>query len=1188
MHFKRIEMQGFKSFADPVTIELNDGITCIVGPNGSGKSNISDALRWVVGEQSPRSLRGGKMDDVIFAGTATRKPKSMAEVSLVIDNTSGFLPLEYSEVQVTRRMYRSGESEYLINGNQCRLRDIKELFMDTGIGVDGYSIIGQGKIQDIVSTKPENRREIFEEAAGVVLYKTRKQDAERKLRSAEENIDRVRDILGEIEGRIGGLKEESEKATEYLELKGRYRKVGVNLLLYSLDSLARSIASSKEELEALSLEVQSKEGRKAALEQEEEELRRGDEAGSEEEQQTNEELLHRMEEIHALTNRGQVNVEKIAALEKDLDRIEQVLRDTKEKLSREREHFEQLEMQEKQEHAEAEAELRRLTEKEAELNRAKTKQEAVRGKIEECKENILSLNNGTIAKRAEITTLKNYLEQLKERREQLSGKAGGRDAEEEEQRKKLLEAEEKLRLKEDEGRALTDKRNELIAELEELHRQRIRLREETEQLHTEYHRTQARKATIEEMESNYEGYNNAVRQLMQSHQKGIIGTVSQLITVPNGYETAVETALGASLQNLVCEDDEAAKEGVRMLKRTRAGRATFLPLASLRGKSLYPDARTAEAEGFLGLASEIVEAEDRYQVVLDYLLGRVLFADTMNHAVRLSKIAHQGYRIVTLDGEVINASGAITGGQYRNKSANLLARRHEVEDLTEKLASEEQRLQELRKAAEDIEQKEQELRRQLTEREEELSSLAIACGVLRTEKEHLEESAKASGSRAEELSKEMDILIEDIELAEKRIRDYEERIRAAEEQACETEAAAEALMAEEERYGLQAEELAEELTSIRLRTKELETKSFALNEMIERVRDTMQDYESTMEDAEAEKAEAEKEKELLGASDEAAAEKREKLETSKHELELRLERLRREREERRKRREALNAELKSLNEALSAESDRKYKLEVKRAKDETLSETQKDKLWDEFEMSYAEALEHRDPDFSVTAGNRESKAVKLRIAELGDVNIGSIEEYKQVSKRYEFMKDQEEDLERAMTELNDIISNMDRTIRTRFKENFDAVALNFEEIFKELFGGGHAELTLENEDDPLTSGIDIVAQPPGKRLKNINLMSGGEKTLTAIALMFAVLKAKPTPFCILDEVEAALDEANIERFSSYLRHFNEVQFALITHHKETMEHADVLYGVTMPEQGISRVLSLRLEDHFDPSEYTND
>ena len=1174
-------MQGFKSFADPVNIELNDGVTCIIGPNGSGKSNISDALRWVLGEQSSRQLRGAKMQDVIFAGTTTRKPKGMAEVTLVIDNTAGILPLEYSEIAVTRRMYRSGESEYLINGNQCRLRDIRELFMDTGIGVEGYSIIGQGKIADIVSTKPENRRQIFEEAAGVVLYKSRKTEAENKLKAANLDLDRVRDIINEIEGRIDGLKEDSEKATEYLELRSRYKTLGINIILHNLEKLESDVKSGKEELETYKKTIEETASRLDEMDTELEDARLEEAELSEQNADANSKLLAAVDELGIITSGGKLNHERLLNIEKELERISEDLETSKEKLEQEKEELARLEEAEKFANSEMEQIRAELDKAVIEYNEHTLKNNEISREIEKLKDEMITLTNQNETTNTEINTLESYKNTLNERRESLTDEFEGRGSAESDNKLRLSD----LRAQFEEKEASLEKNK---ARLEEVSNNILsaitnvdKLSAEIDDISHKRSQAEARRNTIAEMEANYEGYNNTVRMLMQRSQSGIIGTVSDIIEVPSEYVTAVETALGGALQHIVCEDDDAATKAISWLKSSKSGRATFLPVKSVRADRLGLDGSVKSAKGFIGIASEMVSCDKKYDEIIDYLLCRVIIADNMDDAISISKKNIGGFRIVTLEGEVINAFGAITGGRFANKTANLLDRKQEIGTLNSRIEEFEKKTAELEKEKSSEETLRDKLRAERDELRTIIGTSEIEYNVLKSDIEHAESMVKADEGAAERYKAEMDTIASDIERADKMIAEYRSKIDAAESEYKTSEARAEKLMAETDEITPLIEEDNERIVALKVKIGENESKMLSGNEIIERVRDTVADLESSIEENLEAEQELTKSKEMLTSTGAESGDKENELKKEKERLEKLIAELGEKLEDNKSRSDKLMAEQKEKRSRLEEIRDESYRLEVKTTRNETLSETQKEKLWDEFEVSFAEAMDMRDENFAITAGNRESREIRLRLAELGDVNVGSIEEYKAVSKRYEFMTAQEKDITKAMDELDEIIKNMDKTIKTRFKENFDKVVVNFEESFRELFGGGYAEIRLEDETKPLESGIEITAQPPGKKLKNINLLSGGEKTLTAIALMFAVLKAKPTPFVILDEVEAALDEVNIERFSDYLRNFKNIQFALITHQKATMEHADVLYGVTMPEQGISRMLSLKLGDEFD-------
>lgn len=977
MYFKRIELNGFKSFADPVVIEFTHGITCVVGPNGSGKSNISDAIRWVLGEQSPKMLRGGKMDELIFAGTQNRKPKGMAEVTLVIDNSDHSLPIEFDEVAITRRMYRSGESEYLINKAPCRLRDIRELIMDTGIGVEGYSIIGQGKISDIIDNKMDSRREIFEEAAGIVKYRSKKTEAERKLESTNTNLSRVNDIIHEIESRIGTLKTDSEKAAEFLDIREKYRQVEINVILKNIRTAAEKSDAVNVELSEIDKGMNDLKIERETID---EELRQKREESNNAELKLDElraELLVKNDEMHFISSRSQLNEERLTALARDRERLEKELQAIEEKLERENE------------------------------NASKAQSDGV----------------------------------------------------------SVMEEMEK-------AKALAEEKHAAVLSLEEKLAQ-------SEETRTKYNRMVARAHLLEELEKSYEGYNGSVRFMMNKKLPGIIGTLGDLLTVPKGCEVAIETVLGNKLQNIVCDNDATAKEAIEILRSNQAGRLTFLPVSNLRPQSPADIDDIKNCKGFMGLASEMVSVKGDYTSVVDYVLNRVIICDDLDNAIAMTKSYPGPYKAVTLEGEIINAAGAITGGSLKNNVGNILSRKAELEQLTKDIAVSEKEVAALDSLREEL----------AKARDEETNARLAESSAL----------ARAQGSR-----------------------DIEERV----------------------------------LQSL----KELEEDKNAALKGLDSVE--IQKGEIAAFKATAEAAMADKEAEKKAVEDAIAA----ALENKKTELD----------------------EITALeNKRVDTESKiydlqaKHHDADIRMARFETQTESLKEKLWDEFELSFAQAEELEDPNFAYSTALKQSREYRERLRQLGDVNVGAIEEYKQVSERYEFLTKQRDDIETAVNELKAVIADMDNTIKVKFKESFDAVSDNFESVFTQLFSGGHARLSMEDPDNPLETSIEIEAQPPGKKLQNMKLLSGGEKTLTAIALMFAVLKAKPTPFCILDEVEAALDEANIDRFAEYLSEFENTQFTLITHQKATMEYADALYGITMPERGITQVLSLRLGEDFE-------
>jgi len=1178
MYFKRLEMHGFKSFAEPVVIDFNEGITCIVGPNGSGKSNISDAIRWVLGEQSPKALRGGKMDEVIFAGTEDRKSRGMAEVTLVIDNTEGVLDIAYNEVAITRRMFRTGESEYLINNNQCRLKDIRELIMDTGIGVDGYSIIGQGKIADIVSSKPENRREIFEESAGIVMYKNRKAEAERKLESTQGNLDRVEDILAEIEGRIGGLKEESEKAAEYLKLKERYTDLEINISLYTIDNIEAKNKEIKSDLAGMEDKLRELRDRKASVDAEIAEARERSENLDKLGNEARENQLKLIEEINTLRNKSQVDEERLRNIENDDKRLADEITEIEGKISKEKNNETELIRNEREISASSRDADENLQKKVISYNELSANAAALASKIEAGKDAVYRFNSTASSKESEARSIQSLKDTLLKRKTQLSEEAGKIAAENVDAGSRLHVAE----LKEKEVRR---KLVEISDYLANSAKDRVEMEESLKRLNLTIEdnkikgsQLDSRMHTIEEMESNYEGYNYAVKYIMRSSLVGIRGVVAEMMHVPEGMEIAIETALGASMQNIVVDTDDDAKRAVNALKDSNSGRLTFLPVASVRGGRADVDSRIIGDPGYKGLGCDCIRFEDKYRNIFHYLLGRVAVVEDMDTAVRLSKLTTQGLRFVTLDGEVINSSGAITGGRYKNKTANLLERKAEITKLGRELDEIRKTVlssvQEAKRLAQNIE----ELKSAQASKEADQHAEEITLAEITTAITSIEAELKGIGTDSSKSEREMESIEKELVDADGMI---SELLSTAEKAKIDAEEAGRSIendMISYENAKKLAESASEEITSTRVAAGEWAARKESIENLLKRVRSAISDYEFQMETKQNQQRDlaAEKNRIVFGSGSETS--NIENLMIDKSKIDEYIKGVQEERAGVGTRLNTITREKDSVDTDLNSYAEQKYQLEIKSAKNDTQLDTLKDRLWNDFEISYAQAMDYRRGDFVLTPSVKESREIRNRMKELGDVNVGSIKEYESVSERYKFLNDQKADITTAMEELNSIITEMDGTIRKQFKENFDQVVLNFEEIFKDLFSGGTAELRLEDEENPLESGIIINAQPPGKKLRNINLLSGGEKTMTAIALMFAVLKTKPTPFCIMDEVEAALDDNNIDMFAEYLRKFDGIQFALITHQKETMEHADVLYGVTMPERGVSKVLSLKLGD----------
>ena len=1183
MYFKRIELHGFKSFAEPTVIEFDRGITCVVGPNGSGKSNICDAIRWVLGAQSARALRGDKMEDVIFAGTSSRKSRGMAEVTLVIDNEDGALPIDYNEVAITRRMYRSGESEYLINNNRCRMKDIRELIMDTGIGVEGYSIIGQGKISDIISNNTESIREILEETAGIVMYRNRKAEAERKMKSATDNLDRVNDIVGELESRIGGLKEDSEKAQEYLKLRDRHRELEINITLRNIEGIQEKSVEIERDLKDLGDKIGEAQQKKAELDAAltESSRARGDLDTRMDEKRAEEMSL--TETINTLVNRQQVDNERLRTLGENIERLKEEISELAGHIEVEEGNAAEMADQLKEAQKKADALNKDLEDAIAVYTDKNGAAAAMTAAMDEKKDRVFALQNAISAKNAEIGSIESLKETLERRRGQVldDEESAGKDAE-------GMRAD-KARL-EEERDALAETIREAEAKAEDIRSRRAEAEKEQKELNSSIAalrlsagEKEARRKALEEMDSSYEGFSGAVRFLMKEDRKGLAGVVADLISVPSGLETAVETALGGALQNVVTEDDDAAKGAVRRLKEAKAGRLTFLPITSIKARDRLYDAKAEKADGFVEYGVDAVSFDERYRTIVEYLLGNVIIMKDMDTAVALSKDMDKNAKLVTLEGEVITGTGAITGGRGKHKTGNILERKGEIARLAEEIAEDEKRRREDEEKLTAAERAIASLSEEQTLAETALAAAKMDHYARETELSVLAGSLGDMDEGSLKRQSELADIDRQRENSDKIIAERRQEIGDAEAEKAKLEAELEEDAAEYERVRDSVRAESDAITNARIAAQAAESEQEKIRALADRVEDTLEQFRGQKTAREDLLAEQEEEIRSLTSRHEEGDDPVAEAMAKKTEVTDALAGLREERTELLATIEADTAARETLEGELSSLQSQKYELEVRNARQETQLENAKTKLWEEFEVSLLSAMDLRSEDFVMSRAVTENREIKARLRELGEVNVGAIEEYAQVKERYEFLTTQREDILTSMDELTGIIRDMDKIIRSRFKTSFDQVVENFEEVFRDLYGGGHAKIELADPDDPFDSEIEITAQPPGKQLKHINLLSGGEKTMTAIALMFAVLRTKPTPCCILDEIEAALDDSNLQIFGRYIKEFKGVQFTLITHQKATMEHADVMYGITMPESGVSRVYSLRMEKEEEPA-----
>lgn len=1182
---KSIEVQGFKSFANKIVFDFHNGITGIVGPNGSGKSNVADAVRWVLGEQRIKQLRGSNMQDVIFAGTELRKPQGFAYVAITLDNSDHQLAIDYDQVTVARRIYRSGESEYLLNGSACRLRDINELFYDTGIGKEGYSIIGQGQIDKILSGKPEDRRELFDEAAGIVKFKRRKDIAQKKLEDERQNMVRVEDILAELNKQAGPLKRQAEAAREYLRLRDELKLLEVNLFLNESSAVQSQLADLKEREGIVSADLQQTREESDRLGQLYEELdgKIGElNAGIEEKQ-------NRKNAADVLVGnlKGQINVllEQIRTEQRNAEHlsertqtIEQDLAERAGQVARYEADYAEIARQEK-------GSARRLEEGEETLRQTDEKIMLLDGKMEEQKAKIIANLNERASLTARQQHYKTMLEQVHVRHSEVAQKIlkiksdeSGLEAQRDEAAKELTEIGERV--------------ERLSASLEACEEELGRLRQESRRLNRnlgekqqEYRGNYAKLESLKNLAERYDGYGGSIRRVMEVRDRvrGVIGVVADIITTKKEYETAIETALGGSIQNIVTESEMVAKQLIEYLKKNRYGRATFLPLDSVGRSGGFAQPEALRESGVLGLASRLVESDEKYRGLVDYLLGRVVVADNMDHAIALARKFHHSLRIVTLEGELLSAGGSMTGGAFKN-SSNLLGRRREIEELEalcEKLFKQADRFsKDLEKNEGLLSQKQEEIDKIKADIQEDY----LKENTSRLRVGQLEERIKETSDSAQDLLSEKDRLTEQLADLQKNQEELSGGILGLEQDNDRTSQDIESLRTLMEAEKGRREELSRQLSQTRVETANLQQKSSFVQENLDRIKAEILRLEQEKEELSRGSRDTDS---IIEDKNREIGEIRTHIEAvvgDRDALEEAIGKDSAQRDGQSARQKALFSRREELAERTSQLDKDQFRLQSQQEKLSERLDRQVDYMWNEYEITYSTAEMFRQPDMGTEAEmRRRADQLKGDIRALGNVNLGAIESYKDVSQRCEFMETQHNDLIQAEAALLKVIEELDTGMRRQFAEKFHDIRLEFDKVFQELFGGGHGTLELMEGEDILEAGIQIIAQPPGKKLQNMMQLSGGEKALTAISLLFAIQNLKPSPFCLLDEIEAALDESNVGRFARYLRKLtNNTQFIVITHRRGTMVSADRLYGITMQEKGISTLISVNLiEDSLD-------
>ncbi|MCI9125668.1 MAG: chromosome segregation protein SMC [Eubacterium sp.] len=1179
MYLKSIEIHGFKSFANKIKFEFHNGITGIVGPNGSGKSNVADAVRWVLGEQKIKQLRSSKMEDVIFAGTENRKPMGYSYVAITFDNSDHKLNIDYNEVTVSRRLFRSGESEYMINGTQVRLKDVNELFYDTGIGKEGYSIIGQGQIDKILSGKPEERRELFDEAAGIVKFKRRKNDAMKKLDDQNQNLVRVTDILGELERQVIPLEKQCEKAKKYLVLKDDLKVNDVNMFLIEIDEIRNRLSQIDEKIKIASSDMQTASDEFEKIKADYTKL-----------EAIIEEINTSIETKKTTLNETVLNIEKF---EGQINVIKEQINSAKNNESYMNQRIDSITSEIGQQNEELDAANKEKEENETHLNEIVASQTKASEDIAEKNDTIAQLEKDIEEDKAEIIELLNaksfiktkiqrcdtLLEQINIRKSQLNQKLIDFQSRKDGQENAIKQLESQLG---DVNKEIEQVQASLQAYKDDLANLRVENSRLTKQLSAnqeKYHKLKSNLETLKNITERYEGYGNSIKKVMElkENKKGIIGVVADIIKVDKKYEVAIETALGGNIQNIVTDTETTAKDTIEYLKKNRFGRATFLPLSSMSNKTNFNAPDALEENGVIGLASDLVEIKKEYEGVAKYLLGRVMVVDTIEHAISIERKYRYTVRIVTVEGEYLNVGGSISGGAFKNNS-NLLGRRREIEEIEKSLAA-------LKKEKESLDKELTGNRSEMSVIGEEEAKISKGLQEQMLIKNTIEVNLKQANARKDSIMLEYQNYTQENDDMQAEISDINKSNSELNDELSGTEDRNIFLEKEVVKKTKQLNEMKESvagkvssLEEINIDIANYKQKHEFIVEKIHKANEVIHTLTSELE-------QIKNNSEENGSEISARLEAIEKLTGETEKSRLFIEQLNKEIENAKQEKEKQSREHKEffekreqLSERISTLDKEVYRLSSQKEALEEKSENKEAYMWNEYEITYRKASEMKNPEYSNKTEIKENITnIRKEMKSLGDVNINAIEEFKEINERYQFMKSQHGDLMEAKENLLKIIDELEVGMRKQFKEKFEEIKAQFDTVFKELFGGGKGTIELTDAEDILDAGINIISQPPGKKLQNMMQLSGGEKALTAISLLFAIQNLKPSPFCLLDEIEAALDGSNVVRFAEYLHKLTKnTQFIVITHRRGTMNCADRLYGITMQEKGISALVSVDL------------
>lgn len=1187
MYLKSLELQGFKSFPEKIKLDFNKGITAVVGPNGSGKSNIADAVRWVLGEKSAKSLRGNKMEDIIFNGTENRKPLSFAEVSMIMDNSDKKLNLDYPEVTVTRRVYRSGESDYLLNGTKCRAKDILELFMDTGVGKEGYSIIGQGRIDEILSNKSEDRRMLFEEAAGIVKYRTRSFEASNKLAKERENLVRVNDIIATLESQVGPLEVQAEKAKKFISLSNKLKTVEVNRFVIEADRFENDIKEVEKTISQLGNDVLREHRQEEVLQKKRTSLKSDLSNVDLQYEENSNSIGEKRSQVEQKENDIKMCESEIQHFNENIERLNKNIDQNKKAIEDKKNESDALDAKIVAKTLEIERKNKAYEDKKSAYTDLETKVTESEEMFNRFNSDIRDKMNRSADISSEISKINARLSQLKERKNTVTEDISVLQGQLKEKEIALAVEEQKISRIDNEIEKISNNIKNDNVTVTELSGKINDTKKKQLDMTKSIQDKQSRLRILSELENSYEGYYGGVKAVLSQRDRkvsgfeGICGAVGELITLDKKYETAIEIALGGAVQNIVAKNENDVKKAISYLKTNNKGRATFLPMTAIKPKTMNNKGDIFKNTGVIGIAKELISYDAQYENIMSSLLERVIIVDTIDNGIALSKKTNYSYKIVTLDGELFNVGGSMTGGSISKRSTGIFSRGREIGELRENLKVLVSEYNELNSELDSMNNLIEESNKNLKSSNEMLQSLHInrtrSVAEVTKSKEYVDDyktRIECSGSESEKLEltisedeKQIKQYENDLAAITAEINSVNEKIQEYQSKIQENRDIRESSIREINDLKLEINQINNEIYNFNYNKKRIETEVMELNTGIENFKSEISEYESQIDDKEKNKQSIFENAEQLKEEYTKFIKMQEELINYKNEV---------------------NKELDELEKSIQRQTETKNAIEKQLSRFEVRKEQLENErknlynnMWEEYEITYVVAKNYEKLDMSSEDLVKEERNLKNQMKALGNVNMNAVEEYAEISEKYQFLIKNRDDIKQSEEKLIGIIEQLNVLMEEQFREQFKVISDNFAETFKEMFGGGEASLKLSNDQDILNCGIDIIVQPPGKTLQNMMLLSGGEKALTAISLLFAILKMKPSPFCILDEIEAALDDANVNRYADYLKNFvDDTQFIVITHRKGTMEAADILYGVTMQEKGVSKLVSVKFDENY--------